>query len=71
MSAQSHAPQILPMAGVTDEWVVRCDCGCKLYEQYPTKEEAEERADEAQEAGKTAESRVDHTDTLAGGPEPI
>lgn len=75
MSPQNHAPQILPIADMADEWVVRCECGCKLFEQYATHEEAEARATETQNDAPLADDPtdrpVDHTDTITGRPEPI
>ncbi|ANY05037.1 hypothetical protein [Pseudonocardia sp. HH130630-07] len=41
-----HEPQVLLMADVADKWVVRCDCGCGLKEQYAQQEEADERAEQ-------------------------
>ena len=40
----AHDPQVLAMVDIADRWVVRCDCGCELFEQYARREEAEDRA---------------------------
>lgn len=81
MGPRPHDPQVLPIADVTDEWVVRCECGCGLYEQFAQREEALSRADAAADDGAangTANGAapatgdgVDHTDTAGGVPEPI
>ncbi len=42
----AHSPYVVPMADVVDGFVLRCECGCDLFESYPTKAEAE-RAREA------------------------
>lgn len=66
MGRPQHDPQILPMADMTDEWVVRCDCGCGLFEQFARREEAAERAESARAGAVSPGS------TAAGGaPEPI
>lgn len=52
-----HDPLVIPMADVADRWVVRCDCGCGVYEQYPTREQAEERADQARADGPPSSDR--------------
>ncbi|MFP5022371.1 hypothetical protein [Pseudonocardia phyllosphaerae] len=75
MSTQQHDPQVMPMAEVADRWVVRCDCGCSLYEEFAERREAEERAGEAGTAHVDRAdidcAEVDHTDTVDGLPEPI
>lgn len=75
MSPQNHAPQILPIADVADEWVVRCDCGCKLFEQYANRDEAEARAAAAQDDAPLDDDptrrEVGHTDMAGRGADPI
>ncbi|WP_224386515.1 hypothetical protein [Pseudonocardia sp. ICBG1293] len=50
-----HDPQVLQMADVADRWVVRCDCGCGVFTQYASRDEAEDAAERARaEAGPPA-----------------
>lgn len=37
----AHEPYVVPYGDTVDGYVLRCDCGCSLFEAYPTKDEAE------------------------------
>ncbi|MBW0104986.1 hypothetical protein [Pseudonocardia sp. KRD291] len=45
-----HAPYTVPYGDVVDGYVLRCDCGCGLFESYPTETEAEQAREAASEA---------------------
>ena len=44
-----HKPYVMPLQLVTEQWVVRCDCG--LYEQFNAESDANGRASEHKESG--------------------
>lgn len=43
-----HAPYTHPYGDVVDGYVLRCDCGCGLFESYPTRTEAAQARDAAE-----------------------
>ncbi|MET0191582.1 MAG: hypothetical protein ABW212_21450 [Pseudonocardia sediminis] len=43
----THAPYTVPYGDVVDGYVLRCDCGCSLFESYPTEREAEQAREAA------------------------
>lgn len=43
-----HAPYTHPYGDVVDGFVVRCDCGCKLFRSYATQDEAEQAREDAE-----------------------
>lgn len=44
-----HNPYVMTIQLVTEQWVVRCDCG--LYEQFNAESDANGRASEHKESG--------------------
>lgn len=45
----THVPYTHPYGDVVDGYVLRCDCGCGLFESYPTETEAAQARDAAAE----------------------
>lgn len=43
-----HSPYVMPIQLVTEQWVVRCDCG--LYEQFNAESDANGRASQHKES---------------------
>lgn len=68
-----HDPQVMPLADIADRWVVRCDCGCGLYAQYATEQEAEQRAAAAREEGAPQSERAQAVDEVRAeeGADPV
>ena len=52
MKSHLHNPYVVYMADLVDRWIVRCDCGCGLSEEFDTRDEAQDAADAAREAGE-------------------
>lgn len=50
MKSHLHNPYVVFMADMVDRWIARCDCGCGLFEEQASEEDAHAVADAAREA---------------------